>query len=409
VGLKVMKKQNSASAPHMLDTMTGGRDHPRQQAAAHCRQRIHNLACNEKNPDALRAEIMGELRKVIGFGAWCWLLSDPVSQCRAGAFLEADLGFLRDIPRLVNLDETDPYSVKPRLAKVPWRAAALSAATGGDLPRSRSWDEVLRPNGHSDELAIRCHDQYGYWGWLLLWRDRRNYPFTAAECALAAAIAPDLATATRRLWTGPHRPGPLPPPGVVMIDRDFQVRSWNASAEQWLPLLARPAGSMQPIQLQVAAAHAAAAAGTGTSAAPVLTTRFRTASGACAILDASPLSGDAAGQVAVTVRAMSREEECDLRSRALMLTAREREVAYGVASCMTNPEIAACLKIRNDTVKRHVEAIFSKAGVRTRSELTRSLTGDAPSEEEPRRSTRRDPAQAWWPSATNLAATERRP
>jgi DNA-binding CsgD family transcriptional regulator len=381
----------------MLATMTGARDHPRQQAAVQCRQRIHKLALNETNPDALRAEIMGELRKVIGFGAWCWLLTDPVSQCRAGAFLEADPGFLPDIPRLVNLDETDPYSTKPRLANVPWRAAALSAATGGDLPRSRSWDEVLRPNGHGDELAIRCHDQYGYWGWLLLWRDLRNAPFTAGECTLAAAIAPDLATATRRMWTGPHQPGPLPPPGIVMIDRDFQVRSWNAPAEQWLPVLARPAGNGQPLQLQVAAAHAAAVGGAGTSAAPVLTTRFRTASGACAIIDASALTADAAGQVAVMLRAMSREEECDLRSRALTLTTREREVAHGVASCMTNQEIAARLKIGNDTVKRHLEAIFIKAGVRTRSELTRALTGDAPSEEEPRRRARRDPAQAWWP------------
>jgi DNA-binding NarL/FixJ family response regulator len=55
------------------------------------------------------------------------------------------------------------------------------------------------------------------------------------------------------------------------------------------------------------------------------------------------------------------------RLRALGLTRREAEVLELVASGKTNPEIAQVLFVSRRTVKKHLEQIFGKLGVRTRT------------------------------------------
>ncbi len=51
------------------------------------------------------------------------------------------------------------------------------------------------------------------------------------------------------------------------------------------------------------------------------------------------------------------------------LSRREREVSYKVARGMRNRDIAADLQISENTVKRHLQSIFSKTGSRDRLEL----------------------------------------
>jgi DNA-binding NarL/FixJ family response regulator len=51
------------------------------------------------------------------------------------------------------------------------------------------------------------------------------------------------------------------------------------------------------------------------------------------------------------------------------LSDREREICYSVARGMKNRDIARELKISENTVKRHLQSIFSKTGVRDRLEL----------------------------------------
>jgi RNA polymerase sigma factor (sigma-70 family) len=49
------------------------------------------------------------------------------------------------------------------------------------------------------------------------------------------------------------------------------------------------------------------------------------------------------------------------------LTQREREVFELLAKGMTNKEIADALVITNNTVKRHLKAVFEKLDVHTRA------------------------------------------
>ena len=51
------------------------------------------------------------------------------------------------------------------------------------------------------------------------------------------------------------------------------------------------------------------------------------------------------------------------------MTPRERQVVRTVAAGFTNKDIAAQLRISEDTVKHHLTNIFDKVGVSTRLEL----------------------------------------
>jgi DNA-binding NarL/FixJ family response regulator len=51
------------------------------------------------------------------------------------------------------------------------------------------------------------------------------------------------------------------------------------------------------------------------------------------------------------------------------LSDRERQISYLVARGMKNRDIATDLKISENTVKRHLQSIFSKTGSRDRLDL----------------------------------------
>jgi DNA-binding NarL/FixJ family response regulator len=51
------------------------------------------------------------------------------------------------------------------------------------------------------------------------------------------------------------------------------------------------------------------------------------------------------------------------------LSERERQIAYYVARGMKNKDIGQALNISENTVKRHLQSIFTKTGSRDRLEL----------------------------------------
>jgi DNA-binding CsgD family transcriptional regulator len=61
-------------------------------------------------------------------------------------------------------------------------------------------------------------------------------------------------------------------------------------------------------------------------------------------------------------------------SRCTHLTRREREVLSLVAEGMTNAEIGARLWISAGTVRRHLENVYSKLGVHTRTAAVRAAS-----------------------------------
>jgi DNA-binding CsgD family transcriptional regulator len=59
----------------------------------------------------------------------------------------------------------------------------------------------------------------------------------------------------------------------------------------------------------------------------------------------------------------------------LDLTAREREVLTWVARGKTNPEIAELLWVAPSTVRKHLENVYAKLGVKTRTAAVASFLG----------------------------------
>ena len=77
-----------------------------------------------------------------------------------------------------------------------------------------------------------------------------------------------------------------------------------------------------------------------------------------------------ADEVAQSVlTAMSHETQVERASNLQRLSERERQIAYLVARGMKNRDIAQQLSISENTVKRHLQSIFSKTGAKDRLEL----------------------------------------
>jgi DNA-binding CsgD family transcriptional regulator len=64
-------------------------------------------------------------------------------------------------------------------------------------------------------------------------------------------------------------------------------------------------------------------------------------------------------------------------SRYALLTRREHEVVVLVAEGLTNAEIGVRLWIAAGTVRRHLENVYAKLGVHTRTAAVRELNGAA--------------------------------
>ena len=75
------------------------------------------------------------------------------------------------------------------------------------------------------------------------------------------------------------------------------------------------------------------------------------------------------------------EERLGLRSPArfanLPLTARERDVLHWLAAGKTDREIAAILGVSVRTVQKHLERIYPKLGVETRTAAVMRALGDS--------------------------------
>jgi DNA-binding CsgD family transcriptional regulator len=343
-----------------------------ERARHRCRERLEALTGAGLDADEARRAAIGELRRVVGFERWCWPLSDPASAVSVSGLGEVD--FWPALPRLVALEHGGDVTSKPRLLAGGGASVALSAATGGDLPRSRRWRECLEPYGIGDELMTACRDRHGCWGTVELMRDASDPPFADADRELLEALAPALGTLLRRglVPGGPAGPASEPrPPGTLILDAELRPLSWTPPWREWLSELPAPGpGQLPPAVFEIGARALEPPGGLPNRV------RMRTAGGRWAALEGAPLEGAAAG-VAVTVRAATAEETFDLLCRVHDLSPRERQLAALVVAGLATDQLARALYISPYTVKDHLKAIFAKTGAGTRGELVSQLTGAA--------------------------------
>jgi len=352
----------------------------RQRARNRCRERLEDLAGVRLNADEARLEAVAELRRVVRFERWCWPLSDPDSAVSVTGIGEVD--FWPSLPRLVALEHRGDLTSKPRLLAGERPSVALSAATGGDLARSRRWRECLGPYGIGDELMTLCRDRHGCWGSVELMRDISDPPFDEDDQRLLAQLAPTLGALLRRSVATPAAAGPTVaeaiPPGTVIVNADLAVTSWTPSFRTWLSEL--PASAPDPEALPPAAYEIAARALAPTEDVVGLPNRVRIrgASGRWSAIEGAALEGAGHGHVAITIRAATDDEVFDVLCRVHDLTRRERQLTALVLHGLSTEQIARALHISPYTVKDHLKAIFDKTGIRSRRELISEFAARRP-------------------------------
>ena len=219
--------------------------------------------------------------------------------------------------------------------------------TRGELHRTRFYDVVLRPYGVEHELEVDIPSQWSHWKTFFF--DRARRPFSERDRLVLDLLQPHLA----RLWQAARTRRELAA-ALVGLDRAEAHESRGV-------ILLGPRGDVEyasePARRLLR------------ELAPDETLLDWLASGS-----RQPLvhrHGDRRLIVERVGDALLLEET----RPDLGLTAREREVLTWVASGKTNAEIARTLWLAPSTVGKHLENVYAKLGVKTRTAAVARLLG----------------------------------
>lgn len=266
------------------------------------------------------------------------------------------------------------------LARRDDNAATLSAATDGDLTRSRRYTRLYRPLGLGDELRVSFTARDGScWGIAQLGRCDGTM-FTGEERDLLATVSSTIAEGLRDVFTVTQpAQSELTGPALILLDEDGEIQAITTAARHWMAeLVDGSATGMRPIPepvYLVAGRARAARAGVASDPAQV---HVRTTAGVWLHLHAACIDGtDALSDgVAVVIAPARAPDLAPLIALAYRITAREREVLQFIARGFTTAEMAEQLGISRHTVRDHVKALFTKVGVRSRTELVARMFAD---------------------------------
>jgi DNA-binding CsgD family transcriptional regulator len=266
------------------------------------------------------------------------------------------------------------------LARRDDNAATLCAATQGDLMRSRRYARLYHPLGLGDELRVSFTARDGScWGIAQLGRSD-GVTFTDEERDQLAAVSSTVAEGLRDAFAvaGPAR-SEHTGPALIVLDDDGEVQAITPAARRWMAeLVDSSATGMRPVPepvYLVAGRARAARAGVGSDPAQV---QVRTTAGVWLHLHAACIDGAETlhDAVAVVIAPARAPDLAPLIALAYRITAREQEVLQFIARGLTTAEMAEQLGISQHTVRDHVKALFSKVGVRSRTELVARVFAD---------------------------------
>lgn len=327
----------------------------------------------------LRDEAIKRLRRAIPLDAAFFATADPATLLFTGVTVDEVLE--RATPQfLENEFVQDDVNKFGWLARGGQHVGALSEATGGELPRSPRYRDILAPMGFGDELRAAFVTGSACWGFICLHREQANMPFSPGEAALLTRLAPHLAEGLRKalLITSATTPQSLDGPGLLLLASDLSLLSSTPIAEAWLEDLAdadRPRQQTLPRAITTVATRLRALTRDGEAPPRMMPkVRVKTRSGAWLLVHASWLVGrGSAEQIAVVLEHARPMELAPLLVQAYGLSTREGEVAQLVLQGWSTAEMAAGLCIASDTVQDHLKAIFDKVGVHSRRELARQF------------------------------------
>jgi DNA-binding CsgD family transcriptional regulator len=338
--------------------------------------RVARRCTEHDDARALRLALVDEIRSTVGFDAYAWILTDPVTE--VGSSPLAEVPWLAELPRQIRLKYLTPLNRWTNLSHPP--VACLHSATGGRPEQSLVWRELLVRYDVTDVASVVFRDRFGCWAFLELWRTGSTPPYDTADADVLAAITEPVTAALRRCQSrtfeldapSPERSGPV----VLMLTADLEVRAQTPDTEEYLRLLVPPEAGSRPVPAgayNVAAQLLAVEAGVDHHSP---STRVHLADGLWLTLRAARLGrGVVADEIAVTIERPSPGERLDLFSRACGLTRREAELLGHLATGADTRRTAERMFVSEHTVQDHLKAIFTKTGAPSRRALLARATG----------------------------------
>jgi hypothetical protein len=204
-----------------------------------CRRAVERLSEAELRWDVYSGELIAHLRLAVGFDGWCAALADPATGLPAVAVAE-DSPVACCQRRFYQLEYQNPdFSMGKALAAADCRVAVLSDVTGGDLARSRRWDELLRPAGTADELRAVLEAGGTRLGSLTLYRAAPGRWFSDDEMRLVSSLHGALSRAARVGWAAwPPAPADwADEPATLIATAAGTIADATPAAGTWLARL----------------------------------------------------------------------------------------------------------------------------------------------------------------------------
>ena len=338
--------------------------------------RLTDICDRRNDARSLRVALIDELREVVDFEAYAWLLTDPVTE--VGGSPLAEVPWLAELPRQIALKYLTPMNRWTSLGDPP--VASLHSVTGGRLDRSLVWRALLADHGVTDVASVVFRDRFGCWAFLELWRFGST--FTEAECNALIDSNHPITTALRRCQahsfelegSTPERTGPV----ALILSPDLAVRAQTPETEEFLRLLVPPDFDRPPIPAgayNVAAQLLAVEGGIDSHPA---STRVNLFGGLWLTLRAARIGGAQVQReqdIAVTIERTDPRDRLDLFSRACGLSPREAELLEHLCVGGDTREVAARMYLSVHTVQDHLKAIFAKSGTPNRRTLLNRAIG----------------------------------
>ena len=332
-------------------------------------ERVTRICSEHQEARGLRLAVLDELRAVVGFDAYSWLLTDPETE--VGCAPLADVPCLPELPRLIRLKYLTAVNRWTRLAGP---VALLGARRGESLV----WRDMLAGYGVDDVASVVFRDRFGCWAFLELWRIGTGRPFTDGNREFLTAIAAAVTDALRRCQARTFDAVPAPPdrtgPVVLMLSSELEVRAQTPETDRYLRALVPPDDERRPVPsgaYNVAAQLLAVEAGVDHHPPWA---RVHLSGGAWLTLRAARI-GDAPPDIAVTIEVASPAERTEVFARALGLSGRESELLGHLVAGADTRHIAARMFLSEHTVQDHLKSIFAKSGTHNRRTLLARAAG----------------------------------
>jgi DNA-binding CsgD family transcriptional regulator len=339
--------------------------------AVAAREAIAALSEQDLAPEVLLREVSLRVRRVVPHDWASWGTTDPETLLGTGAVVTGTAGCeLLWLPAVLEAEGGDVNHFHD-LERSGTVAATLYDATGGQPATSIRHRRLLAPNGLDDELRALARSGHATWAVASLARASDAPPFSAEEVAFVRAVAGHVGEGLRRgLARASLEPPVSGPAGVIVVDAAGELASATPEGRRWLRRLPTPYAPDEPYLPPVIDAVVSQA-----RAGRPARMRVRLPGEGWLFVHAEGLEqadGSPAG-TAVTLEPAGRAELLPVLVAAHGLTARERDVATLIARGLGTAVVADRLGISPHTLRDHVKAIFTKTGVRSRTELTALL------------------------------------